>query len=323
MLALLLYFLLSFSKRNDSVIVVLSRNSDKVQMKKTIQNFEEKFNKKHNYPYVFFNDKDWDSDFQNEMRKSTKSKLNFQKIDAKSWNPPDTIDYKLASKSWAMMETQKVPYVTELSYHNMCRFYSKDFFRHPSLQKYKYYWRLEPGVRFRCLIEDDPFEKMAENNFVYGFTISLYEFPAAITTLGKATGQFLREFNYLLPKNANRLTFMFENGKYNGCHFWSNFEIADFDFFRSELYTKYVDFLDEKGGFYYERWGDAPIHSLAAALFTDKSKIHFFEEIGYTHPPFTHCPKDNSKCDCVPEENFDGTSGSCLPRYFENQAEKH
>ena len=33
---------------------------------------------------------------------------------------------------------------------------------------------------------------------------------------------------------------------------WSNFEIGDLDFWRGEAYTKFVEFLDEKGGFYYE-----------------------------------------------------------------------
>lgn len=33
---------------------------------------------------------------------------------------------------------------------------------------------------------------------------------------------------------------------------WSNFEIADMDFWRSEAYQKFFAFLDTKGGFYYE-----------------------------------------------------------------------
>lgn len=33
---------------------------------------------------------------------------------------------------------------------------------------------------------------------------------------------------------------------------WSNFEIADMDFWRGEAYTKFFEYLDSKGGFYYE-----------------------------------------------------------------------
>jgi len=108
------------------------------------------------------------------------------------------------------------------------------------------------------------------------------------------------------------------------------------EFWRSERYRKYFEFLDEKGGFYYEvrgrparsfpfrlptsplrwyavlvvqRWGDAPIHSLAVALLARKEEIHFFEEIGYRHTPFQHCPQGKlhrkGKCSCDGRKNFD------------------
>ena len=35
---------------------------------------------------------------------------------------------------------------------------------------------------------------------------------------------------------------------------WSNFEIGDLNFWRSEAYMKFFEHLDEAGGFYYERW---------------------------------------------------------------------
>lgn len=94
---------------------------------------------------------------------------------------------------------------------------------------------------------------------------------------------------------------------------WSNFEIADMDFWRSEAYTKFFDYLDSKGGFYYERWGDAPVHSIAAALFLRKDQIHFFREIGYEHNPFNHCPQEEElwrrgRCSCNPEKTF----GECF-----------
>ncbi len=33
---------------------------------------------------------------------------------------------------------------------------------------------------------------------------------------------------------------------------WSNFEIGDLDFWRGEAYSKYFEYLESKGGFYYE-----------------------------------------------------------------------
>lgn len=40
---------------------------------------------------------------------------------------------------------------------------------------------------------------------------------------------------------------------YNSCHFWTNFEIASLDLWRSNEYLKYFNFLDRSGGFFYER----------------------------------------------------------------------
>ena len=34
---------------------------------------------------------------------------------------------------------------------------------------------------------------------------------------------------------------------------------------------------DQSGGFWNERWGDAPVHSLAAGLFLEPEQIHYFE----------------------------------------------
>ena len=58
-----------------------------------------------------------------------------------------------------------------------------------------------------------------------------------------------------------------------------------------------------------KRWGDAPVHSIGAALFAGKSRIHFFREIGYEHSPFTHCPTEEElwkrgRCTCDPARSF-------------------
>jgi alpha 1,2-mannosyltransferase len=91
------------------------------------------------------------------------------------------------------------------------------------------------------------------------------------------------------------------------CHFWSNFEIADARWMRSEAYTTFFNHLDLAGGFFYERWGDAPVHSIAAALLLPRSEIHFFREVGYYHQPFYNCPAEpglRAKCHCDPNQNI-------------------
>lgn len=40
---------------------------------------------------------------------------------------------------------------------------------------------------------------------------------------------------------------------------WSNFEVADMDFWRGEAYQAYFQYLEIKGGFYYEVIGSLPV----------------------------------------------------------------
>lgn len=57
-----------------------------------------------------------------------------------------------------------------------------------------------------------------------------------------------------------------------------------------------------------QRWGDAPVHSIGASLFLRKEQTHFFEDIGYRHEPFQHCPQGDAwvrgRCSCNPSDNF-------------------
>ena len=44
-----------------------------------------------------------------------------------------------------------------------------------------------------------------------------------------------------------------EGENYNMCHFWSNFEIARLDWFRSKEYNDFFEMMDRSGGFWMER----------------------------------------------------------------------
>lgn len=44
-----------------------------------------------------------------------------------------------------------------------------------------------------------------------------------------------------------------EAESYNMCHFWSNFEIARLDWFRSKEYNDFFNIMDRSGGFWMER----------------------------------------------------------------------
>lgn len=50
--------------------------------------------------------------------------------------------------------------------------------------------------------------------------------------------------------------------------------------------------MEESGGFWTERWGDAPIHSIGLGMTLDLEDVHYFRDIGYRHSSLQHCPKN-------------------------------
>ncbi|THH15416.1 hypothetical protein EW146_g5055 [Bondarzewia mesenterica] len=281
--------------RANATLVMLARNSDIDGAVKSVREVEDKFNKKFGYPWVFLNEEPFSNEFQRRVGNLVNSPTHFAQIPKEHWFQPDWIDEKKASESREKMVQNNIIYGGSVPFSSATSFF---------------------------------------NNIaiigVLSFTITMYEYEATIPTLWETVKgtciQFFwsalepdldtsfTEFVKLYPQYVspdNAMGFMSENNgeNYNLCHFWSNFEIADMDFWRGEAYTKFFEFLDSKGGFYYERWGDAPVHSIATALFARKDQIQFFREIGYEHNPYTHCPKEEDlwergRCACDPGRSF-------------------
>ncbi len=141
------------------------------------------------------------------------------------------------------------------------------------MKNYRWYWRLEPGVQFTCAITYDPFVEMARHGKSYGYTIALWEVPETCPSLFRAVEDYKEEkeipttpnwkamiesswapwpvrrlLGWLDKDNRNQA-----GDSWNLCHYWSNFEVADLDFFRSKEYRDFFEHLDQAGGFYNER----------------------------------------------------------------------
>ncbi|KAG8834304.1 alpha 1,2-mannosyltransferase 2.4.1 [Serendipita sp. 399] len=286
------------ARKANATFVILARNGDLTSIVDSIRQLEDRFNRHYHYPYVFLNEEPFSEEFKKWTGNLISGTVEYGLIPREDWVQPPHIDEERAKLAREEMIKDQVIYGGSVSYRNMCRFNSGKFFKQELLQKYKYYWRVEPGVKYFCNVDEDPFLFMQDNNKVYGFTLSLYEYHKTIPTLWEATkSEFITNIALV----------------------WSNFEIGDLDFWRSEAYTQYFEHLDQEGGFYYERWGDAPVHSIGVSLFAKRDQIHFFKEIGYRHEPFQHCPQGQlhtkGKCWCEESDNFDYIPYSCTYRY--------
>lgn len=320
-------------KLENATILVLCRNWELDDILSSMRSLEDRFNKEYHYPWTFLNDVPFDDDFIQWTTEMASGKTEYGLIPAEDWNKPTFINDTKYEEGIQNSIDKGVIYGFSKSYRNMCHFNSGFFFRQELVNKYDYYFRVEPGVEYFCDFQMDPFRLMREQRKKYSFVVTIYEYPDTIPTLWETVEDFLNEYPQHLHPN-NSFAFITDkdpigthaldlgNTSYNLCHFWSNFEIGDLNFFRSEAYMDYFNYLSNRGGFYYERWGDAPVHSIAAALLLDKDEIFHFEDIGYTHVPFFSYPegkqiKKYKRC-VVPkdEDNLNVKMGSCLPRWW-------
>jgi hypothetical protein len=65
--------------------------------------------------------------------------------------------------------------------------------------------------------------------------------------------------------------------------FYNNFEVSSLDNWNSKQYREYIDVIDQTGGIYNFRWGDAPIKSIAVPMFVPENRTVLMKEIGYKH----------------------------------------
>ncbi|KAI6247475.1 Alpha-1,2 mannosyltransferase KTR1 [Erysiphe necator] len=307
----------------NATFVTLARNSDVWDIARSIRQVEDRFNRKFHYDWVFLNDQPFDTTFKKVTTSLVSGQTFYGQIPKEQWSFPAHIDQNKARKVREDMAQRKIIYGDSISYRHMCRFESGFFFRQPLMNKYEWYWRVEPSIELFCDIDYDVFRFMSYHKKKYSFVLSLYEYVETIPTLWESVKKFMKAHPEHISE-GNSMGFLSDDGgnSYNHCHMWSNFEIGNLDWLRSKAYLDYFESLDQDGGFFYERWGDAPIHSIAAALLLKKEEIHFFEDIAYYHVPFTHCPTSekmrlDSKCHCNPQDNFDWKAYSCTSRFFE------
>ena len=159
----------------------------------------------------------------------------------------------------------------------MCRFQAKSVYEQPILRGIELAWRLDHDSFITRQINYDIFAFMRDKQLIYGFVKVFRELPVWTTDLWDAAREYIRvaavkpTFFNKWPRNAI---------------FYNNFEISRLSLWLSEDYQRFITYIDRLGGIYYHRWGDAPIKSIAVAMFVPRNQTHHFNDIGYRHQFF-------------------------------------
>ena len=128
---------------------------------------------------------------------------------------------------------------------------------------------------------------MRDNGKLYGYMWELEDAFQCTEGLWEATG------NYVTQNNVKPTFFNHEQWPEPRI-FYNNFEISKMEIWNKRSYRDFVDYIDNLGGIYYHRWGDAPIKGLALSLFVSRDKLHRFSDLGYRHAGMTNEPADSN-----------------------------
>lgn len=179
--------------REKAVMVTLSRNRDLWQLLQSIRDVEDRFNNRYHYDWVFLNDVPFTDEFKRVTSAMVSGKTKYGLIDEDQWSVPPWIDEAEFEERRKWMEAQEVPYGGMVPYRHMCRYQSGFIWRHPLLDEYDYYWRVDTDIRIYCDIQYDIFKFMRENKKKYGFILSLSEYEATIPTFWDTVKKFVED----------------------------------------------------------------------------------------------------------------------------------
>ncbi|KAI8576560.1 hypothetical protein K450DRAFT_256223 [Umbelopsis ramanniana AG] len=255
-------------------------------------------------------------------------------IDQREWSYPHWIDTRFAEMEMGRYAEMGLFRGGSLDFRLKSRFHTGFIQYHSLLRDLEFYWRVEPESKYLCDINFDPFLFMKENNKKFGkyshhchyqhselvpyislcpyfntaFVINDGERMENIPSLWEATRNFIMShWSFIVPWDNSIQPLITNKGwqYFNGCLFWNNFAIYSLDYLRSPSYRTFFEYLDKKGGFFYERWSDVTVQTIMASLFLKRDELHFFNEIGFEYWQATHCPLQpeyRQQCVCSPEQ---------------------
>ena len=291
-------------------IIVLCRESEVPDMVKTMASFDAAYNAAKRHDYIVFSDVPWAPEALAALTAATRARVRFALLDDYAWGVPKHID----RRNFSAVLAEKTYYGNSESYRKMCRFFAGPVFTLPILAEYRYAWRLDSHVRYLCDIVEDPIARMEASGALYGYALRMKEKMDTIPSLwGTAEAYALQQgrkaavreqWDVTIPGHALDV----------GCHYWNNMEITRLDWFRGPVYQGFFRHLEQSGGFFYERWGDAPVRTLALLLLADRTDVIWFEELGYQHPWWIKCPPPSAVCFKGGVAHKPGVGeGGCMP----------
>ena len=234
------------------------------KLQTALRSLDKYFNDRFHYPVIIFHEANARKHLI-DITSWSKSYIVYQEI---SFKLPSFIPSNYKYKNCTIKST---------GYRHMCRFHSKLVYEQPIMRLLDYAWRLDDDSELLYPIEVDVFQFMHQNDIEYGYQLVTNDSARCVVGLWDAARQYVTDYN---------ITTQFFHQWGDTRMFYNNFELSKMSFWLSKQYQDYMEYIDQLGGIYYKRWGDAPIKSIAISMFLSRRKIYNFKFISYKHQKF-------------------------------------
>lgn len=261
--------------KNAIVYLLNESEKDKICFRKSLELLEKNYLNKFPCDIICFHEKNFDPNEIAFIKKNFNESLLFQEV-----------EFKLPEYSSNVLKEipEYFPHPDfpqclgfSMGYRHMCRFFAGEIFNQEILQKYDYVWRLDTDSFILNEIEDDVFVKMFNGDYIYGYINIQNDHEGVIKNLWETSRQ------YFAPAEKFLQFFDIDREKHFRKVFYTNFEIFNMAWFKSDLYQNFYKYIDASAGIYKYRWGDHVLRYIALNCLSSMDKCLFFNDIAYYH----------------------------------------
>ena len=278
-----------------AAIFYLTQNTveKKVYLKTSLYFLFRNFNKKYIYPIIILHEGDYDLDSQREIvlsiRRDFRHLISFKQIDEEDFTVPQHIDIK---KVQQIIDIKPVPYWRNLNYRLMCNFWINHF--HKYTGDYDYIMRLDDDSIIEEPIHNNFFQVLHDKNLVYMSNIvhvdcgiCNFQMKDLFENLFPNKKEYLKKL-FISSKIPYSMKKLYENiaeiqgilgkdfatGKTNRdietdmpIMYYNNFFVTSTAFWKRPDVCDVISKINENGGIFYYRYGDAPLQTLIVSMF--------------------------------------------------------
>ncbi|EJT44734.1 KTR6-like protein [Saccharomyces kudriavzevii IFO 1802] len=189
-------------------VSLITERDSMTQILQSIDEVQVKFNKNFAYPWVFLSQGELDETKKEMIKQAMTDSMNgnpevvditFAEIPEAEWKYPEWIEENKAADS--LIALANIPDGDSRAVRYQARYLAGFFWRHPALDEFDWYWRVDPGIELYCDIDYDLFRWMQDKNKVFGFTLSMSEAKEANEKIWDVTKKFGKDFPKLIAKD--------------------------------------------------------------------------------------------------------------------------